>query len=122
MSRFACSEYSTPVYLDPESGVGMKIWQCYDGLPAQQWYFTDDNRIAVENKGQCLDLTNGVLTNGNQAQTWACTASDDNQVWTLSAARPPLVPFASPIHFDGNPAKCLDVRANDVENGTPVQM
>jgi hypothetical protein len=29
----------------------MKIWQCYDDLPAQQWYYTDDNRLAVEGKG-----------------------------------------------------------------------
>lgn len=37
----------------------MKIWQCYDGLAAQQWYYTGDNRIALTNQGLCLDLTNG---------------------------------------------------------------
>ncbi|KAF6746666.1 G-X-X-X-Q-X-W domain-containing protein [Ephemerocybe angulata] len=38
----------------PANGVGLKIWQCYDNLPAQQWYFTDDNRIALEGQGmQC---------------------------------------------------------------------
>ena len=37
--------------IDPASGVGMKIWQCYANLPAQQWFYTDDNRIAVEGKG-----------------------------------------------------------------------
>lgn len=100
----------------------MKIWQCFDDLPAQQWYYTDDNRIAVENHGQCLDLTNGVLTNGNQVQTWACTANNDNQVWTLSAARPPAIPLPSTIHPNGNTAKCLDIRADYVSNGTPVQM
>ncbi|MCF1193335.1 RICIN domain-containing protein, partial [Mangrovimonas sp. AS39] len=26
----------------PGNGVGMKIWQCYAGLAAQQWYLTDD--------------------------------------------------------------------------------
>ena len=31
--------------------------QCYAGLAAQTWYWTDDNRIAVQGKGQCLDLT-----------------------------------------------------------------
>ncbi len=35
----------------PRSGVGMKIWQCYDNLPAQQWYYMGDNRIALEGKG-----------------------------------------------------------------------
>lgn len=33
-------------------GVQMKIWQCYDNLPAQAWYFTGDNRIALENQGE----------------------------------------------------------------------
>jgi hypothetical protein len=36
---------------DPASGVGMKIWQCYDNLPAQAWYYTLDERIAVTGKG-----------------------------------------------------------------------
>jgi hypothetical protein len=29
----------------------MKIWECFDGLAAQQWFYTDDNRIALENQG-----------------------------------------------------------------------
>lgn len=37
----------------------MKIWQCYDNLPAQQWFYTGDNRVALTNRGLCLDLTNG---------------------------------------------------------------
>ncbi|RXW19505.1 hypothetical protein EST38_g6362 [Candolleomyces aberdarensis] len=67
----------------PGNGVGIKIWQCYDNLPAQQWYYTADNRIALEGQGQCLDLTSGTLTNGNQVQTWQCTDSNQNQVWSL---------------------------------------
>jgi len=65
----------------PGNGVGMKIWQCFDNLPAQQWFFTDDNRIALEGKGLCLDLTNGVTTNSNRVQTWKCTNGNQNQIW-----------------------------------------
>jgi hypothetical protein len=32
----------------------MKIWQCYDNLPAQAWYYTSDNRIALTGKGWFL--------------------------------------------------------------------
>lgn len=39
----------------------MKIWQCYDNLPAQQWFYTGDNRVALTNRGLCLDLTDGKL-------------------------------------------------------------
>ncbi|KAF5376989.1 hypothetical protein D9615_007348 [Tricholomella constricta] len=66
----------------PASGVGMKIWTCYDNLAAQAWYYTNDNRIALAGAGQCLDLPNGVLTNSNVVQTWQCTDNNNNQVWT----------------------------------------
>jgi len=35
----------------PANNVGMKIWTCYDNLPAQAWYYTEDNRIAVTGQG-----------------------------------------------------------------------
>ena len=61
--------------------VGMKLWQCYEGLAQQTWYYTDDNRIAVEGQGQCLDLTGGILDNGNVVHTWVCTDGNTNQIW-----------------------------------------
>ncbi|KAL1762545.1 ricin B lectin domain-containing protein [Schizophyllum commune] len=63
------------------NGAGMKIWQCYSGLAQQSWYYTDDNRLAVESKGQCLDLTGGILDNGKLMQTWTCTDGNTNQIW-----------------------------------------
>ena len=66
----------------PSNGIGMKIWTCYDNLPAQQWFYTGDNRIALENQGFCLDLTNGSTADGNVLQTWSCTTGNTNQVWT----------------------------------------
>lgn len=65
----------------PGNGVGMKIWQCYDNLPAQQWYYTQDDRIAFQDHGLCLDLTNGILANSNRVQTWKCTDGNNNQIW-----------------------------------------
>jgi len=68
----------------PANGVGMKIWQCFSSLPAQDWFYTADQRIALTNQGLCLDLTGGNLANGNQVQTWKCTDSDTNQIWTVT--------------------------------------
>ncbi|KAF8060691.1 G-X-X-X-Q-X-W domain-containing protein [Lyophyllum atratum] len=68
----------------PASGVGLKIWTCYDNLPAQAWYYTPDdygNKLAVAHGDQCVDLTNGVLTNSNRVQTWQCAVNNANQVW-----------------------------------------
>ncbi|KAF4608057.1 hypothetical protein EYR40_000400 [Pleurotus pulmonarius] len=67
----------------PGNGVGMKIWTCYDNLPAQEWYYTGDNRIALFNKGLCLDLTDGNLSNSRQTQTWKCTDYNTNQIWNV---------------------------------------
>ena len=67
--------------LAPGNGVQMKIWECYSGLAQQTWYYTDDNRIAVQGYGQCLDLTGGRLDNGNIVQSWTCTDGNTNQIW-----------------------------------------
>ncbi|KAJ3554495.1 hypothetical protein NM688_g3080 [Phlebia brevispora] len=68
----------------PGDGTQMKIWECYSGIPAQTWYYTGDDRIALNGQGQCLDLTNGALGDGTIMQIWECTDNDTNQVWTLS--------------------------------------
>lgn len=83
----------------------MKIWTCFDGLPAQAWTYTADNRIALTGQGMdnaivagllpsfanannvsfvglCLDLTNGILDNSNPLQTHTCTDNDISQIWT----------------------------------------
>ena len=60
----------------------MKIWQCYSGLAAQTWTYTSSHSLALSTNNECLDLTNGSLTNGNQVQTWTCTPGNANQVWT----------------------------------------
>ena len=87
-------------FSDPANGIGMKIWQCFDGLAAQQWYYTPDQRIALDGGSaypwhlsltsltqilldQCIDLTNGSTADGNQVQTWKCTTGDNNQRWTF---------------------------------------
>ncbi|KAG6904780.1 hypothetical protein DXG01_007251 [Tephrocybe rancida] len=62
----------------PGNGVGAKIWECYADLPAQAWYYTPDNRIALKDKGLCL-----TRTHSNQVQTWPCTNKNIDQVWTL---------------------------------------
>jgi hypothetical protein len=73
----------------PGNGIKMKIWQCYGGLAAQQFYLTGDGRIAVEGKGQCLDLMNGSLAPYNTVQTWQCSTGNNNQYWTVGGGGPP---------------------------------
>lgn len=84
----------------------MKVWQCYDAFANQAWYLTGDGRIAVEGKGQCLDLPSGSIDPGNVIQTWECGTGNPNQFWTVgdgpgptpgpSSSQPP-VPCVPPV-------------------------
>lgn len=75
----------TPFCLDagsnPGNGVQMKIWQCYDQLPAQRWIVTSDNRIVLAGTSLCLDLPSGNTNNSQVLQTWTCGDHNTNQVW-----------------------------------------
>ncbi|KAJ9107966.1 hypothetical protein QFC20_003651 [Naganishia adeliensis] len=70
------------------NGVGLKIWQCYDGLAAQQLYITGDNHIAVEGDNQCADVR--AESQATQAkpygshkdlQSWQCSGGNPNQIF-----------------------------------------
>ncbi|GLB36919.1 putative G-X-X-X-Q-X-W domain-containing protein [Lyophyllum shimeji] len=62
----------------PGNGIGMKIWTCYRGLAAQEWIYFN-NKFRLARSTQCLDLTDGNLSNGNPVQTWHCSAGNPNQ-------------------------------------------
>ncbi|KAJ7087957.1 G-X-X-X-Q-X-W domain-containing protein [Mycena belliarum] len=82
--RVTGTEFCLDAGSGPANGVGMKIWQCFDGLAAQTWFYDGvQETLTLYNQGQCLDLTDGDLTNGRQAQIWQCTAGNANQVWDI---------------------------------------
>ncbi|CED83142.1 Ricin B lectin domain [Phaffia rhodozyma] len=74
--------------LDAGSNIGnnvaLKVWTCYPGLKQQQWYYTNDNRIAITGGNQCADNTNGILSSANTLQTYQCITGNNNQVFTVS--------------------------------------
>jgi len=82
MVHLSGTNYCLDAGSSPGNGAKMKIWTCYEGLAAQQWYWTDNNHIMLTGKGLCLDLTNGKLDNGNTVQTWQCSDGNKNQIWT----------------------------------------
>jgi hypothetical protein len=53
--RVANTTFCLDAGSNPTSGSKMKIWTCYDGLPAQQWWYTGDNRIALDGKGEFME-------------------------------------------------------------------
>lgn len=44
-------------------------------MPQQQWYFTDDGRIAIEGGVTCVDIRDGSRGPGAIAQTYRCSES-----------------------------------------------
>ncbi|XP_006462966.1 hypothetical protein AGABI2DRAFT_194010 [Agaricus bisporus var. bisporus H97] len=112
----------------PALGVGMKIWQCIDNLPAQQWLYNNDNQIILANQNTnfCLDLTDGNLANTNQLQIWECATGNENQVWLEGPPGnddpTPPPPTSRPLHPNANGDKCMDVEGSVFANGTPVQI
>ncbi|BEI90886.1 uncharacterized protein CcaverHIS019_0309560 [Cutaneotrichosporon cavernicola] len=75
--------------IEEKNGGQVTIGRCNRSL-RQEWWYTDDNRIAMTGRGLCLDLPNGQTWNGNPLQVWGCGAGNTNQVWTTS---PVGVPF-----------------------------
>ncbi|TFK19341.1 G-X-X-X-Q-X-W domain-containing protein [Coprinopsis marcescibilis] len=81
--RVAGTNFCLDASSNPGNAVQMKLWQCFDNLPAQQWDFTIDNRIVLNNRGLCLDLPGGSLANSNVLQTYQCANGNTNQIWSL---------------------------------------
>jgi len=59
---------------NPINGSKMKIWQCFDNLAAQAWYYDDNGNIKLPTLNQCLDVTDGQFVNSNPLQVWQCAA------------------------------------------------
>ncbi|ORX33254.1 ricin B lectin domain-containing protein [Kockovaella imperatae] len=59
---------------DPHNFGKLHLWQPYENLFQQTWWYTTDNRIAIYNGDQCID-------DGNGGQTYQCTTGNTNQVW-----------------------------------------
>ncbi|KAJ8486903.1 hypothetical protein ONZ45_g14514 [Pleurotus djamor] len=49
--KLAGTDFCLDAGSKPGDRVQMKLWKCYDNLPAQTWYATDDKRIALKDKG-----------------------------------------------------------------------
>ncbi|GMK53578.1 hypothetical protein CspeluHIS016_0101640 [Cutaneotrichosporon spelunceum] len=69
--------------IDEWNGGRVTVGRCNRSL-RQFWWYTDDNRIAMTDRGLCLDLPGGQTWNRNPLQVWQCGTGNTNQVWTTS--------------------------------------
>jgi hypothetical protein len=35
----------------PANSIGMKIWQCYNNLPAQAWHYSNNDKLSLNGNG-----------------------------------------------------------------------
>jgi hypothetical protein len=101
----------------PQGGNGVLVQAepCHPGIPRQQWYLTDDNRIAMTGGTMCLDWQDGKRF----IQTWRCTDKNMNQVFTTTDLRIPL-PTRDCINGKQEivfPAKNVNLTALAAKNG-----
>lgn len=57
----------------------------YSGLPQQNWYYTEDNHIAITGGTGCADVRK---EDGTTFQVWGCSGTDPQQVG--DAVLPPV--------------------------------
>jgi hypothetical protein len=70
----------------PGNGITPKLYACL-GVPQQTFWVTNDNRVAVYNGDQCLDVVKGSQPTNElpygtlgDVQSWKCTPGDTQQV------------------------------------------
>ncbi|KZO90825.1 carbohydrate-binding module family 13 protein [Calocera viscosa TUFC12733] len=137
--RLTGTTYCLDAGVDPHNNVPSKIWTYYPGLTQQQWYYTDDNRIAITGGNQCLD------EGPTGPQTYQCTGGNTNQIWytwtgsgptsttsssatgtssSPSASSSPTTPVTQGVqlHPNGDNTKCLTVAYASAYDGQAVNI
>ncbi|KAJ7722111.1 hypothetical protein B0H14DRAFT_3520424 [Mycena olivaceomarginata] len=92
-------------------GAAVEIEDCVSGGSTTQGWTVSGSNLQIFGS-KCLDVTNGVATNGNKMQIWTCAAGNTNQMWTLSG---------STIQWSAH-SSCLDLTDSSVTNGNLVQI
>ena len=57
------------------------MWDCYDDLPAQAFYLTEDQHVANTGTGLCLDIKDGQFVDNTPLQLWECSGTASNQLF-----------------------------------------
>lgn len=76
---------------DPQNGAKVKLWQCYDNHPPQEWVISR-GQIKLAGTNLCLDVPGGDTAYTTGVQVWECSCNT-NQAWRL---RDTLFPGGQP--------------------------
>ncbi|KAF5316328.1 hypothetical protein D9619_006762 [Psilocybe cf. subviscida] len=105
-----CLEPAGPI----ASGTKVQINACDATKPSQNWQWNSNGTVNIAGSNQCLDLTDGNLSNGIQMQIFACSLGNKNQIWSANTLQNPIREVAAL----NNGLTCIG--ANSSANGSPV--
>ncbi|KAG7086877.1 hypothetical protein E1B28_002797 [Marasmius oreades] len=74
----------------------------------------ESGRITTFSGTKCLDVRDGLTTNGNLVQVWSCVNGNTNQLWQYNGD-------SATISWTGQ-NKCLDIRDGNLTAGALVQI
>ncbi|KAF7364679.1 hypothetical protein MVEN_00337500 [Mycena venus] len=98
-------------------GAAVIMQTCTNATAVNSWVVPNGAGVAgpIQIFGdKCLDVTNGVNTDGTKLQIWTCAAGNNNQMWIPSGSD-------SIITWAGK-NKCIDVTDGNIADGNQVQL
>jgi len=98
---------------DNTNGAPVQLADCTGG-DDQEWKFGPNGAISLYNGAKCLDVTNGVTTNGNKLQVWDCFSGNTNQEFDYTQY--------GDNHIRWKGSKCVDLTNGLMTNGNTVQI
>ena len=114
-------------YDDLVNGNLVKTYECNSSARAMKWFLLDngDGTSSIWQSGKagsptnfCLDLDDGVVTNGTPISLWTCIdtntdPSRENQKWVVH-------PTDGTIRLNKNQSKCIGTLGNPVSSNTSL--
>ncbi|KAF9263019.1 ricin B lectin [Marasmius fiardii PR-910] len=85
-------------------------------ISGQNWTFTQNGvpqQLSILGGSLCLDVINGVNTNGTRLQVFTCTPGNTNQLW---------IPLSNSLFQWAGTDKCIDLTDGNVNPGTQLQV
>jgi hypothetical protein len=95
------------------NGAQVVLADCTGGS-SQEWTFTGKGTVTLYGT-KCLDVTNGVNSNGNKLQVWDCGTNNPNQQWFYEGYG------ANQLQWK-NKGKCMDLTNGVLTDGNQVQI
>lgn len=76
---------------DPHNGAIVKLWQCIDNHPPQEWIVAN-GQVKLAGTNFCLDVPGGDARGRPDLQIWECSCNK-NQAWRVRCTlQPDIVP------------------------------